>query len=48
MATSIGALIATLRQRQLLERANVVSSFAQFDSPVIRREFAGLFRGKGA
>ncbi|MDS9469199.1 CHAD domain-containing protein [Paracoccus sp. MBLB3053] len=48
MATSIGALIALLHQRQMQERARVVSSFAHFDSPAIRRQFLTLFRGKGA
>nr|WP_246184903.1 CHAD domain-containing protein [Paracoccus aestuariivivens] len=48
MATSIGALIAILHQRQMQERARVVSSFEHFDSPAIRQEFANLFRRKGA
>lgn len=48
MAASIGALIGVLHQRQLHERARVVSSFAHFDSPAIRDEFASLFHRKGA
>lgn len=48
MATSIGALIAILHQRQAQERARVVKSFEAFDSPATRREFASLFRRKGA
>ena len=48
MATSIGALIAVLHQRQQQERARIEESLVHFDSPAIRRRFARLFRGKGA
>jgi len=48
MAASIGALIALLHQRQMQERARIVTSFAHFDSPATRRDFASLFRRKGA
>jgi len=48
MAASIGALIAILHQRQMQERARIVTSFAHFDSPATRRDFASLFCRKGA
>lgn len=48
IASSIGALIAVLHQRQLDERARVVSSFATFDSPEVRAKFQTLFHAEGA
>ena len=47
IAKSIGALIAVLHQRQLDERARVMASFAQFDSPEVRQTFRSLFHSKG-
>ncbi|ETX30130.1 metal-binding protein [Roseivivax isoporae LMG 25204] len=49
IATSIGALLTVLAQRQAEGRARVASSFAAFDSPETRAGFADLFhRGKEA
>lgn len=48
MAQSIGALIAVLHARQKDERAKVMSSFAQFDSPATRLMFRDLFHRKRA
>ncbi|MCA0873299.1 CHAD domain-containing protein [Seohaeicola saemankumensis] len=47
IAQSIGALTAALHQRQLDERAKVVSNFTQFDSPEVRKKFRSLFHKKG-
>ncbi len=47
-AQSIGALISVLHQRQLSERARVVSSFQSFDSMETRQRFRTLFHSKGA
>ena len=47
IAQSIGALTAALHQRQLDERAKVVSNFTQFDSPEVRKKFRSLFHNKG-
>ncbi|KUF08867.1 CHAD domain-containing protein [Pseudoponticoccus marisrubri] len=47
IATSLGALLTVLDQRQRAERARVVDSFARFDSPATRAGFAALFHGKG-
>lgn len=44
IAKSIGALIAVLHQRQLEERARVVSSFATFDSVETQDAFRALFK----
>lgn len=46
LAQSIGALIAVLHARQAAERDRIMSSFAQFDGPGIRKKFRGLFHGK--
>ena len=43
VAQSVGALIAVLHRRQLEERAKVVDSFAQFDSPPTQKTFHDLF-----
>ncbi len=43
IASSIGALIAVLHQRQLDERARVVASFAAFDSADTQARFRTLF-----
>ncbi len=47
IASSIGALIVILHQRQLKERVRVVSSFAQFNSPDVQSRFRLLFHGNG-
>ncbi len=47
IAQSIGALTAALHQRQLDERAKVVSNFTRFDSPEVRKKFRSLFHNKG-
>ncbi|WP_146345618.1 CHAD domain-containing protein [Falsiphaeobacter marinintestinus] len=48
IASSIGALIAVLHQRQLNERARVVTSFADFDSPDVQSRFRSLFHAQGS
>jgi CHAD domain-containing protein len=47
-AKSIGALIAALHDRQVAERARVVSNFEAFDSPEIRQTFRDLFKTQKA
>ena len=47
-AKSIGALIATLHDRQVEERGKVMANFARFDSPEIRDTFRTHFKGKAA
>lgn len=43
MAESIGALIILLQQKQAKERAQVMQSFARFDSPEIKNQFSEIF-----
>jgi len=43
MAESIGALIILLQQKQSQERAQVMQSFAGFDSPEIKAKFTQIF-----
>jgi len=43
LCLAVGGLIAVLNQRQQLERARVVSNFAQFDSPKTRQLFRAQF-----
>lgn len=45
IAQSVGALIAVLHQRQLVERAQVVESFACFNSADTQQTFRDLFHG---
>ena len=44
VAKSAGALIAMLYQKQLEERARVISNFEKFDSPTIQQQFRELFK----
>jgi CHAD domain-containing protein len=44
VAKSVGALIAMLYQKQLEERARVISNFEKFDSPKIQQQFRELFK----
>ncbi|NOR41728.1 MAG: CHAD domain-containing protein [Gammaproteobacteria bacterium] len=44
VAKSVGALIAMLYQKQLEERARVISNFEIFDSQTIQQQFRGLFK----
>lgn len=41
---TVGALIAMLYQKQLQERARVISNFEIFDSPTIQQQFRELFK----
>lgn len=45
VAQSVGALIAVLHNLQLKERAKVVKSFSQFNSPQTQQTFKELFQG---
>src|SRR5690606_17893965 len=44
VAQSVGALIAVLHKRQLEERAKVVKSFTNFNSPTTQLTFSTLFQ----
>ena len=44
VARSVGALIAMLYQKQLEERARVISNFKKFDSPKIQQQFREMFK----
>ncbi|MCG6937761.1 MAG: CHAD domain-containing protein [Gammaproteobacteria bacterium] len=44
VAKSVGALIAMLYQKQLEERAMVISNFETFDSPKIQQQFREMFK----
>lgn len=48
VAQAIGGLITVLHQRQLAERARVVTSFAHFDSEDVQQSFRKLFHHKEA
>lgn len=48
VAQAVGGLITVLHQRQLAERARVVSSFAHFDSDNVQQSFRTLFHHKEA
>lgn len=44
VAKSVGALIAMLYQKQLEERAKVISNFKVFDSLTTQQQFQKLFK----
>ena len=44
VAKSVGALIAMLYQKQLAERAKVISNFKIFDSLTTQQQFQTLFK----
>ena len=47
IAKSVGALIAMLHQKQLEERAKVISNFKIFDSLATQQQFQNLFKIEG-
>ena len=47
IAKSVGALIAMLHQKQLEERAKVISNFKIFDSLTTQQQFQKLFKVEG-
>lgn len=47
IAKSVGALIAMLHQKQLEERAKVISNFIIFDSLTTQQQFQKLFKIEG-
>lgn len=47
IAKSVGALIAMLHQKQLEERAKVISNFKTFDSLTTQQQFQNLFKIEG-